>query len=101
MNANKTLWYLNACNCLFRFFYTASGVSTSKYSTSAQRSILEVAKTIIIWAGGLIFLNEQFRPLELIGFGMIVIGNLIYNEVLVIPCCGFDQNTTKAIAERD
>ena len=31
---------------------------------------------------------------------MVVPGTLIYNEIWVIPCCGFDRNTKAARLER-
>lgn len=32
---------------------------------------------------------------------MLVFGTLLYNEIIVLPCMGFDQNTKEAIAKRE
>ena len=31
----------------------------------------------------------------------MILGTLVYNEILVLPCGGFDQWTKEAIAQRD
>ena len=44
---------------------------------------------------------ETFHWLQLLGFILLVIGTLIYNEILVFPCWGFNTNTKEAKAARD
>ena len=36
--------------------------------------------------------KESFTWLQLFGFILLVIGTLVYNEILVIPYFGFDKN---------
>lgn len=36
----------------------------------------------------------------MIGFIILAFGTIVYNEILVIPYWGFDQNTKEAIKKR-
>jgi hypothetical protein len=38
--------------------------------------------------------------LQLPGFVLLVIGTLIYNEILVLPCLGLNQYTKDALKQR-
>ena len=38
---------------------------------------------------------------ELFGFFLLVLGTLVYNEILVIPCGLMSYNTKQAIAQRE
>ena len=42
----------------------------------------------------------MFILLQLIGHVPIVLGIVIYNEMMIVHLCGLDVNTTKAIKER-
>ena len=43
---------------------------------------------------------EVFHPEAILGFAMLVMGTLLYNEIVVLPICGLDQNTGEKLAER-
>jgi len=38
---------------------------------------------------------------KVVGFIILALGTLLYNEIVVLPCGGFDQNTKEAIALRE
>ena len=44
--------------------------------------------------------QQGFHTLQLIGFLFIVFGNLVYNEIIVIPYWGLDINIRKNIEKR-
>ena len=44
---------------------------------------------------------ETFHWQTIPGFIILVIGTLLYNEIFEVPCFGFNQNTKRAIAERE
>lgn len=44
--------------------------------------------------------KETFYWLQLLGFLVLILGSLIYNEILVIPFWGFADNTKEAIKKR-
>ena len=45
--------------------------------------------------------REKFYWLQLFGFVFLVIGTLVFNEIIIVPYFGFDYNTKKAIAARN
>ena len=44
--------------------------------------------------------KETFSWLQLLGFSILILGGVIYNEILVLPCCGFGDNTKEKIKKR-
>jgi hypothetical protein len=44
---------------------------------------------------------EVFTVLQLIGFLILLLGVLIYNEMITIPFLGFNKYTKEAIARRE
>ena len=80
--------------------FNCFGIATTKYASAAQRSTIDTSRTLLIWIFSCLFLGEPFYWQSIIGFVLLVIGTLMYNEILVIPYLGFDQNTKEAIAKR-
>ena len=87
---------------LFNF----SGLSVTKYVSSTARSIVDTLRTIIIWCFFVInWLGDEttedtFHYLQLIGFILLIIGSIIYNEIVEIPFLGFNKNTKRALKAR-
>ena len=87
-------------------FFNFSGLTISKNVSSTARTIVDTLRTIVIWLFFLImpFLPEEtketFSWLQLLGFFILILGSLIYNEILVIPFCGCEKNTKEAIKKR-
>ena len=90
-----------------------AGVSITKYGSSAQRTTCDMLRNLFVWfffmlvpirhdpnSGDAVYL-EKFTFFQMIGFIILVIGVLIYNEILVIPYFGFNRFTKIAIEERD
>ncbi|KAK5978018.1 Solute carrier family 35 member F6 [Trichostrongylus colubriformis] len=48
-------------------------------------SLLMVPMTLLIWAFSIPFFGEQFIPLQLIGFGLLILGMFVYNDILIGP----------------
>jgi uncharacterized membrane protein len=81
--------------------FNATGVAITKHASAAQRSTIDTCRTLVIWIMSLLFLGEEFLPLEIIGFILLVGGTLIYNEIWV-PNIEFMKKNTKAeIAKRE
>lgn len=76
-------------------FYNLTGLYLTKYVSSIFRIIIDSIRTISVWFFSVIFAFEEFQwdsfGLQLFGFVLLVLGNLIYNEILVIRWCGFDK----------
>jgi drug/metabolite transporter (DMT)-like permease len=86
--------------------FNFSGLTISKYASSTSRTVVDTCRTIIVWAFFLTMpfipedIKETFSWLQLLGFAIIILGGVIYNEILVIPFCGFGDNTKEAIKKR-
>ena len=98
-------WIFGLCFLIILAFATfnSSGVAVTKNCSSSQRATIETAATVSIWAFFLIYQgpgHESFESLQFIGFIIIVIGTLVYNELIEIPFCGLNKNTRAARAKQ-
>ncbi|MCQ2821459.1 MAG: hypothetical protein MJ252_29725 [archaeon] len=86
--------------------FNFGGVSVTKYASATSRTIINTLRTILIW---IFFLTapvpkeveEKWSWIQLCGFILLIIGTIIYNEIVEIPCGGFNENTKRAIKERE
>lgn len=72
------------------------GITISKLLSSPARAIIDTIRTIVVWAFFLLpIVDEQFQEtfawLQFLGFILLIVGTIIYNEILVIPFFGFDK----------
>lgn len=81
--------------------FNATGVAITKHASAAQRSTVDTCRTLLIWVMSVAFLGEEFLPLELVGFALLVFGTLVYNEILILPIDMFKKNTKVEIAKRE
>jgi hypothetical protein len=80
--------------------FNVTGVTVTKYINALARSICDVTRTVIVWIVGIIITLSagENRPnykwelidagailVQLLGFGVLIAGNLIYNKILRIP----------------
>ena len=88
-------------------FFNFSGLTISKNVSSTARTIVDTLRTIVIWTFFLTMpfvpedTKESFSWLQLLGFLILIIGSVIYNEILVLPFWGFAENTKEAIKKRE
>lgn len=80
--------------------FNSTGIATTKYASAAQRSTIDTSRTLTIWILSISLGLEDFLPWEIPGFILLVIGTLLYNEIVVFPYFGFDQYTKVALAKR-
>lgn len=83
-----------------------------KYGSAAQKTMADILRPMFIW---IFFMNvevydfkkdkwfydEEFNWLQLGGYLIIIVGVVVYNEILVIPFWKFDKNTAIAIDKRN
>lgn len=80
--------------CFFNLF----GIMIVEYSSSTTRSVMDSTRTVLVWVFFLIVpmadgqLLEHFLVLELIGFLILLFGQLVFNGIIVIPFFGFDKH---------
>lgn len=80
--------------------FNICGVNVTKHISSLARSIVDVTRTILVWIGSIIITktygsdNENFDweltgmgaiLMELLGFIILVVGNLVYNKIIILP----------------
>ncbi|CAI2372902.1 unnamed protein product [Moneuplotes crassus] len=82
--------------CILVFFficiYNGFGLAVTKMISSTNRVVVRQMKIVLIWIFFLVYPyegGESFKPLQLIGFIVLVIGVFLYNEVIVIHHLGF------------
>lgn len=79
------------------------GMIITKFASAANRVTLSQSKTVIVWVFFLIYRgggHENFKWLQFAGFIVMLLGVILYNEVIVLPFFGFDKNTKSAIEKR-
>jgi drug/metabolite transporter (DMT)-like permease len=103
ISGNIGLLFLVIGGILSIAFYNFFGISLTKYVSASSRAVVDGSRTILIWAFFLAIGFEVWTVYSLIqlgGFVFIVLGVLIYNEILVLPFLGFGLYTKDAIKER-
>ena len=79
--------------------FNIAGINLMEYSSSAARAVMDNLRTILIWFFFLLIpqpnnyedLKESFKYLQLFGFILIIIGNMIYNQFLDIKYLGLSK----------
>lgn len=93
MSLNGWIIFLALLTVFICTFFNAFGIGVTKYASAAQRSTIDSARTALIWIVSLALGLEKFVAWQVPGFVMLVIGTLIYNEIVVIPYFGFNEWT--------
>lgn len=66
-------------------FFNFAGVSVTKELSATTRMVLDSVRTLVIWVFTLAIKWETFQYLQPIGFVVLVIGMMLYNDVLILP----------------
>jgi hypothetical protein len=61
--------------------FTASGVAVTSIISSTSRSVIDTARTILIWGVCLVLGWEKFNYVQIIGFFTLMIGTSMWNDV--------------------
>lgn len=74
--------------------YNLCGVNVTKYVSAVARTVIDVARTVVIWLVGLAVTEWSSRKwenmtwkanlMELVGYLILVFGNLVYNSMINI-----------------
>ncbi|KAF3921109.1 hypothetical protein AA313_de0209642 [Arthrobotrys entomopaga] len=65
----------------FNFF----GISVTRSVSATSRSTIDTCRTLFIWIVSLGLGWERFIPLQLFGFGLLVYGTFLFNEIIHPP----------------
>uniref|UniRef100_A0A1I8A5W8 TPT domain-containing protein n=1 Tax=Steinernema glaseri TaxID=37863 RepID=A0A1I8A5W8_9BILA len=66
-------------------FFNFAGVSVTKYLSATTRMVLDSVRTLIIWAVSIPLFGEHFHSLQLLGFGLLILGMFVYNDLILGP----------------
>ncbi|XP_045620294.1 solute carrier family 35 member F6 [Procambarus clarkii] len=66
-------------------FFNFAGVSVTKELSATTRMVLDSVRTLVIWVVSLIVKWQEFQYLQPIGFAVLVIGMMLYNDVVILP----------------
>jgi len=81
----------------FNFF----GISVTKVMSAAHRMVLDSVRTFVIWGASLAIGWEEFYPLQLVGFTILLIGTGVYNELIMLPGFHYETNDPDLEGRRD
>ncbi|CAD5216469.1 unnamed protein product [Bursaphelenchus xylophilus] len=73
------------CTIVSIAFFNFAGVSVTKRLSATSRMVLDSVRTLVIWILSIPLFGEKFIPLQLIGFGFLILGMFIYNDLLFGP----------------
>ncbi|CAD6195534.1 unnamed protein product [Caenorhabditis auriculariae] len=66
-------------------FFNFAGVSVTKELSATTRMVLDSVRTLVIWVVSIPLFGENFIPLQISGFALLILGTLIYNDILIGP----------------
>lgn len=66
-------------------FFNFAGVSVTKDLSATTRMVLDSVRTLVIWVFTLAIGWETFQYLQPIGFVVLMVGMMLYNDVLILP----------------
>ena len=101
MGDNHVIIWLSLGMMLSIAFFNVCGVTTSKVASAAQRATIDTSRTLVIWIMSILLKLEVGHWESIFGFIFLVFGTLVYNEILVLPFFGLDQNTKEKLEERN
>ena len=92
---NPILYVQSILNIITIAGFNVTGVMITKYASAAQRSTVDTCRTLIIWCVFLCAGKEKFMVGELFGFFLLILGTLVYNEIVEIPIELMYENTKR------
>lgn len=102
---NKSLLLLYIFYVVSMSLYNIVGINLTKLVSSLARVIVDEVRVVFIWSFFLFFspvkgTEESFHFYQFIGYIFLVLGTLIYNEILTISFCNLNYYTRNKIEER-
>ena len=73
--------------------FNGSGVFVTKYASAANRATVDILRILFVWIFSVMIGLEKFNGYLLPGFILLVLGFVIYNEIIVLPIWDLDKYT--------
>ncbi|XP_076443196.1 solute carrier family 35 member F6-like isoform X2 [Babylonia areolata] len=78
-------------------FYNYFGLAVTKSLTAVHRTLIDACRTILVWVADLVIyygvdkkfgeeFDKSYGLLQVDGFMFLVVGTMLYNQVMVVPC---------------
>lgn len=98
---NYWLLFLVLSSLVSTMLFNVAGVTITKHINALARAIADVSKTILVWIGSIVvtvewgstypnysweLLDPTLILLQLVGFIFLILGNVVYNEIIPCPC---------------
>lgn len=72
-------------NILSIAFFNFAGISVTRELSATTRMVLDSVRTLVIWAVTLALGWQDFEPLQILGFVLLVTGMALYNDIIIMP----------------
>merc|ERR1712061_184866 len=89
-------------------FFNFFGVTIGGELSAVHRTVLDALRTTIIWAievaldsAGYHTYGSSLKPhswMQLLGFALLILGNLLYNGVVRLPCFSYAKEGEEALS---
>uniref|UniRef100_A0A8D9BRV3 Solute carrier family 35 member F6 n=1 Tax=Cacopsylla melanoneura TaxID=428564 RepID=A0A8D9BRV3_9HEMI len=66
-------------------FFNFAGISVTKEMSATTRMVLDTVRTLFIWLISLWLGWQDFHPLQIVGFGLLIFGLCVYNNLMPSP----------------
>jgi len=70
-------------------FFNFAGISVTKELTATTRMVLDSVRTLVIWAVSMGIGWQNFFYLQLVGFMILLVGMMLYNDIIILPTIKF------------
>lgn len=107
MGANVGLLLIVLLYIISIAVYNYVGINLTKLVSSTARAIVDTVRTVFVWFFFLWFpwvpesAVETFYWLQLVGFIFLILGTLIYNEIVPLPFLELDYNYRDRLKKRE
>lgn len=93
--SNGKLLFYSLLSVFSIMIFNLTGLYLTKYVSSIFRVIVDSIRTISVWFFSVLFAFETLKLgsflMQIAGFVLLIIGNLIYNEIVVVKFLDFDK----------
>lgn len=91
MKNSATLTLFILLNVFSIAFFNFLGVSITKHINASTRMVLDSLRTVVIWAFSLLVHWETFCYVQVIGFAVVLLGTLIFNDLIKVPGIKYEE----------
>lgn len=107
MNDNIGIWFVYILYIVSIALYNIIGINLTQLVSSTARAVVDTVRTVFVWMFFLIPWSirpkgseEHFEVIQFFGFVLLIIGTIIYNEIVELKFCNLDFYTRTQIAKR-